>query len=181
MYEKVGSWFDDPVSLIRYLIANLSDLKSDTTNQSIVDFFLNKGGTFRTFRTSEGILKGLLTYHLENDILALHDHTLMNDECQNGLDDVLYSNEGLPIILRMTMQNQIQKETLILIDAVKPFLDRITTNDPLYQTRYKRKLSGYRNLLLESGLYSVLGTPHAKEKTEEMLSLHFSQNTKTQR
>lgn len=176
MYEKVGSWFNDPVSMIRYFIANLSDLRTDP-HQSIADLFLNKEETFKVFRTSEGTLKGLLTYHLENDIMALHDRILVTETIQNGLDDLLCSNDNgrLPIIVQMLMHHQIQKETLIMIDSVRPFLDQIATNDPLYQTRYKSKLCGYRNLLLESGLYSVLGTPHAREKTEEILSLHFNE------
>lgn len=173
LYEMVGGRFDDPISLIRYFTANFASL-CDDSNLSIAYFYCNKDHTQEVFRKQNATLRGMLTHHLETDIMLLQEYAITNDM---DFQDIFgqQSNNSLPIAVKMMNHGYIRKETVILIDSVFPFLSSIKTNDILFNTRQMPKLMAYKDLLLLSGLFFSLSTPEAKEKTAEFLGRYFNQ------
>ena len=105
-FAKIANTYDN---LIDFYVANF---KNDV---KYVGDMLNEGGE-RYYREHKKVHESL-SYTFENDINKLSE--------ENNFDSLLEANDNEhPLIIQLWMQDEIQLETVVIIDSITGFMDR---------------------------------------------------------
>ena len=105
-FAKIANTYDN---LLEFYVANF---KNDV---KYVGDMLNEGGE-RYYRDHKKVLESL-SYTFENDINKLAE--------DNQFDSLLEANDNEhPLIIQLWMQDEIQLETVVIVDSITGFMDR---------------------------------------------------------
>lgn len=127
-FAKIAKTYDN---LIEFYVANF---KNDV---KYVGDMLNEGGE-RYYREHKKVLESL-SYTFENDINILSE--------ENNFDSLLEAKDNEhPLVIQLWMQDEIQLETVVILDSLTGFMDRESKkiSETIIWPDIYRKVTKYR-------------------------------------